>query len=410
MFGVDPQHTQNSALVFPSSSFKLAWNFHAGDHIWSHTSRRSVWSSSGVAAEIDGTMRFFIGSYTNNVFCLEAETGKELWRFPSGGPVNAAPVFFRAGDKAFVIAVSSDRIIYCLDARTGEKVWSYEVYPWKFTVFEAVSTSPIVIVSGNTRQLIVSLWYADRKPLKNIQKGEVIALNAVDGTVSWRKTVSDSYIFSPAFAEIDGSRYLYISSSDGVMYCLAFLDGTQIWKFSSSVPLSSSPLITKTKARDVVIAGTPFGILYCLDAKNGKKVWEYKAGMNIVNTGCVCPIDGRNVLFVPSFDRFLHCIDVNTGTMLWRFETKKYIASSPIGIKIGDVFAVIVASLDNNLYCLDARSGKVLWQFSLGKRLWAFETRAETLWPSPIALSLSNKTPFLIVPWYDGSIYAFTVS
>jgi hypothetical protein len=55
---------------------------------------------------------------------------------------------------------------------------------------------------------------------------------------------------------------------------------------------------------------------------------------------------------------------------------------------------------------VDLRTGGLLWKNSLGERIWKFETRGETMWPSPIVAG-NGDAPLLIVPWYDGMIYAF---
>ncbi|MFH1655870.1 MAG: PQQ-binding-like beta-propeller repeat protein [Candidatus Omnitrophota bacterium] len=407
VFGANPQHTNYSEVNFNSDKLKSYWEFNVSKHIWEYSKRRSVWSISAVEAKIDGNPFIFIGSYINNLYCLDARNGKEVWRFTTGGPINSAPVFCWVGEKPLVVAASADRIVYCLDARTGRKLWSNEVYPWTFTVFEAITTSPIVVDFDKAKRIILGIWYADRRPFKNIQKGELLCLDALTGKVIWRKVVSESSLSSPAFIEIKGQPYVYIGSSDGNLYCISAIDGRFIWKFSLAMPISSSPLIAQVEGKDVVIVGGSLGLVYCIDAQDGTVIWKYRTGLAISSSGAVCKIDGKALLFLPSYDRFLYCIDLSNGERLWRYATKKYISSSPIVVKIEDRLSVIFVSLDNRIYALEAKTGKLFWSYALGKRLWLYETRAETLWPSPIVVS-STDTPLLVVPWYDGKIYAFT--
>lgn len=406
VFGMNPQHTNYSEVAFKSNYLRLAWEFELNGHIWEHNSRRSVWSSSAVGAKVGDDFFIFVGSYTNNLFCINVKDGKEAWRYTTGGVINSAPVFCRVKGKPVVIVASCDRVIYCLDAKTGDKLWSYEVYPWTFTVFEAVTSSPVVVEVNGSQNVILCIWYSDRSPFKNIQKGEALCLDVLTGKENWRKVIADTQLSSPAFLNMGGKPFIYFSSSGGSLYCISVLDGSVVWRFNAAMPIKSSALITKIKDRDVVIIGGAFGVVFCIDAKEGSLIWKYKTGMDVASSGAVCKIEGRDLLFVPSYDRYLYCLDLSNGGCIWRYEAKKYISSSPLIVNMARKPAVIFASLDNQIYALEAMTGNLLWNYKLGKRLWAYETRGETLWPSPIAISFDGAS-FLILPWYDGKIYAF---
>ena len=62
----------------------------------------------------------FVGSTVNDsVAAYDTESGDELWRFYTDGPVRFAPV----ADNGRVYAVSDDGYLYCLDAAAGTLVW-----------------------------------------------------------------------------------------------------------------------------------------------------------------------------------------------------------------------------------------------------------------------------------------------
>lgn len=406
MFGRDPQHT-NATVVECASLPTLVWTFRASGRLWRYQRRMSVWSSSPVAARLGDRMRIFVGSYDHNLYCLEAETGRERWRFTTGGAINAAPAVYWAQGKPYVVAASTDRLIYGLEAETGRPIWSYQVYPWTFTVFDAIAASPLVLDDNGQPQIVVAVWYSDRKPLRNIQQGEVLCLEGLTGTPVWRKAISSSALSSPAYAVIHGVPSLFVAGADGNLSCLDPVDGQIRWVFSSAIPITSSPLVTQVGERPVVIVGTQFGLLLGLDAERGGELWKYKTGMQISSTGAVTTLAGTPVLFVPSYDRFLYSIDLTNGTLRWRFETKQHIASSPVVVRVEDRACLLVTSMDNHVYLVDAETGQQRWSHRLGKRPWFYEARGETLWPSPIAIA-HGHTPLLIVPWYDGVVYAFS--
>ncbi len=85
--------------------------------------------------------RLFVGSSSNDsITAIDFDTGAELWRFFTGGPVRFAPVAWRGN----VYAGSDDGYLYCLDAESGTLRWK----------FKAVPSSRKVI--GNDR--LISLW------------------------------------------------------------------------------------------------------------------------------------------------------------------------------------------------------------------------------------------------------------
>ena len=61
----------------------------------------------------------------DNVTAYETETGKEVWRFYSDGPVRFAP----AGYNRKIYFGSDDGWLYCLDSNTGRCLWKFFVGP-----------------------------------------------------------------------------------------------------------------------------------------------------------------------------------------------------------------------------------------------------------------------------------------
>lgn len=83
---------------------------------WIYTTGNGVDSSPAVA---DG--RVYVGSYDDNVYCLNATTGAKLWNYTTGNKVFSTPAV--ADGRVYV--GSDDYNIYCLNATTGALMWSY---------------------------------------------------------------------------------------------------------------------------------------------------------------------------------------------------------------------------------------------------------------------------------------------
>jgi len=67
-----------------------------------------------VVTTVEGRWMVITGAYDNNLYGLDAKTGKELWRFTAGGPLGAAPTFAMVGDRPTVFIAGSDRTLYAI--------------------------------------------------------------------------------------------------------------------------------------------------------------------------------------------------------------------------------------------------------------------------------------------------------
>ncbi|HUE72917.1 MAG TPA: PQQ-binding-like beta-propeller repeat protein [Pirellulaceae bacterium] len=74
---------------------------------------------------IVGNRVYFGSSVDHQVRCVDAATGKTMWRFFTGGPVRLAPTV----DRGRVYFGSDDGCVYCLDAASGNEVWQQRVGP-----------------------------------------------------------------------------------------------------------------------------------------------------------------------------------------------------------------------------------------------------------------------------------------
>ncbi|MEW6354746.1 MAG: PQQ-binding-like beta-propeller repeat protein [Planctomycetota bacterium] len=68
---------------------------------------------------------YFGSSADDTLRALNAETGDLLWRFTTDGPIRFAPMI--AGGRAY--AASDDGHLYCLDAKTGKALWKKRLAP-----------------------------------------------------------------------------------------------------------------------------------------------------------------------------------------------------------------------------------------------------------------------------------------
>ena len=66
-----------------------------------------------------GDKVYFGSSANDKIYCIDANTGEELWSYFTGGPVRLAPTVV----DGLLYAGSDDGVAYCLNADSGELEW-----------------------------------------------------------------------------------------------------------------------------------------------------------------------------------------------------------------------------------------------------------------------------------------------
>lgn len=407
-FHHDNQRTGLTDANFPSPALRPLWTFSLGEHTWRYEKGMSVWSASPVVGRIDeDTVAVIIGAYDHNVYALDAANGELLWRFTTGGALNAAPAFARVMGRPVVFIGCSDRSFYAIDAIKGRKLWSYETLPWTYTVGPARPSSPLVAEVAGKQVVYVAFSNTDHKPGRTVQRGELFALDAATGQLRWRHFLTTNPISAPALVQFQDSQVLLLGSCDGNIYAVDAESGKDIWSFVTGHRVMASPAISEIDGRPVVLCGNFFGMMYCLDARTGAIVWRHKVGHMINATAAVAEVHRTPMVLAAGYDRCLHAINARTGKTMWRFPTQKYIAASPAVALIGGAPTVFFNSLDNLLFAVDIATGQKLWESETGAMLWPYETRGECVWSSPAVTSLNGQAVLLFAA-YDGRLYAFS--
>jgi len=407
-FQHDVQHSGDAMVVFPNKEIKPLWTFAPTQKVWNYKKGSNVWSSSACIADVNGRAMVFAGLYNNNLYAIDAVSGNIAWRFIAGNSINSAPFFSVVNSRPTVYFASGDRAIYALDASTGEKIWSYETLEWNYAVSEAIVSSPVVISVDGRPALACGVWNNSQEPQNSFQRGEFFVLDAAGGHKIYSKVLSSTPLNSPAFAYINNKPVVFMSSRDGNVFAIDASKGETIWKITSCGELYSSPsvYVNGDKGISRLFIGSRFGNLYCLDAQTGKIVWTAKVGHAIDSTPAITTINDRVIIYAGSYDRNIYAFDADTGKEVWRFRTEDYISSSCAIARMGNETIVFVHSLDNKLYCLNGENGSLIWKVVLGKLIWGYNTRGDTIWSSPAVGTAGDKS-ILIFPCYDSKLYAF---
>jgi outer membrane protein assembly factor BamB len=217
----------------------------------------------------------YVGSLDGNVYAVNAETGKERWRFTatgSGTEIRSPPAV--ADGTVYVTAAGGN--VYALDAETGKQEWDS---PNDVQARESpTATRDTVYVSS--------------------ERGSYYALDASDGSVKWS--------FPAGTPTFDGTIYnetLYADSGLN-LYALDTETGEREWLFARTEWEAVSA--TLSGGTVYVGGGSP---LYALRASDGSKKWKLDLSPGDVEYSR--PTVASGAVYISSEEGNLYAIDIN---------------------------------------------------------------------------------------------------
>lgn len=273
------------------------------------------------------------------VLCLDAATGKEVWKAKyAADQVTGAAAGFKGSEKytgprstpavgsGKVCTLSVDGRVFCFDAGSGKEVWKKETKakPKFFT-----SSSPVAVDGAFVLQVGPE------------GRGQVVAYDAATGDERWKCPTDGPGYGSPVAATIGGTKQVVVLTNASLIG-VGLADGKELWKvglsvgrYSTGTPvidgdvvICSGSAFTIEKAGDgfkvnprwkgqapatyntpVLKDGALYGLmsgggkggatrLYCQDAKTGKTLWEDAASRG----ECGAVLDAGPVLLALSSD------------------------------------------------------------------------------------------------------------
>lgn len=242
-------------------------NTRTGEKLWEAPTGSQTESSPCVA-----NGKVFCGAGNDGVLALDAKTGKRLWQFPPQPGTGkllrfGAPVVVQGNRLYIGTGVDRNRpedpgetALFCLDADSGQQLWKVpvELPCWAGAV---VNGGQVFFALGNG-----DIFTDAAKPA-----GAVICLDAQSGKQLWRHDAPGSILNQCAVA--DGQ--VYFGCRDGHAYCLNRSDGKMLWKKEMGSPVVAAPALAGDgRAAGVFVIATA-GRISCLDPQTGQSHWIY---------------------------------------------------------------------------------------------------------------------------------------
>ena len=196
--------------------------------------------------------------------------------------------------------------------------------------------------------------------------GEVVALNANDGSPAWRANLGSEVLSVPSAD--DG--LVFAQTIDGRLVALDDASGEVRWTYDNQVPIltlrgTSSPVV----ADDIVYAGFANGKVIALRAENGEPIWEHRVMLpegrseldRMVDVDARALVSGP-VVFAGAFQGRVKAISRRDGRPLWEQDISTF---NDLAEGYGQVYVV---DDEDVISAIDKQTGEVAWQQASFKR------------------------------------------
>jgi outer membrane protein assembly factor BamB len=228
----------------------------------------------------------YFGLASGAVYAVDAETGKDLWRFKAGRDVWAAPL---AAENMIYIA-ALDHHVYAVDRATGSLRWQKDMGA-------AVAGEP-TLDSGT---LYVGIF-----------SNQLVALDAATGDQRWSFTAENWVWNGPAV----GQGVLYLTDVSGNVFAIDATSGQKIWAVKPGGQMRARPVLSGNN----LYVGDRSGNIFALDPANGSTRWTHLLkgqllvpAIVVSDTVLVAPYTGDNLLSAYS----------PTGDLKWAYNPSK---------------------------------------------------------------------------------------
>ena len=172
-----------------------------------------------------GNKVYFATSSDNKIYCLDSQTGLEIWSYYTEAPNRVAPIVYNGN----VYVGSDDGFLYCLNATTGSLVWKYSPVEEHRRIpgnGRIISVYPIrtgVLIEDDVLYLVAGLF-----PKEGVY---ISAISPSNGNEIWITREKD---VSPQGYPVIANKKLYVPNSRSQPLVFDLRNGTLLQKFDGA--------------------------------------------------------------------------------------------------------------------------------------------------------------------------------
>jgi WD40 repeat protein len=288
----------------------------SGEKIWRFTTGNGVYTAPLIWNDGD-TPWLFVASSDRLLYGLDADLGSRRWSHaiakyestiggcrlssPCLGTVKGEPALFVGHwvwDKSLAHNQQAGGLT-AVAARTGKRLW-------QTGFLDNRVSAPLFARAGDRAYVFVAS-----------EDGNLRALDADSGRVLWHHRETEAIMASPLFQDVPDGPRVIIGSHFGKLRSLDAATGREIWSFKTGNWITGTAALVRQGQRDLVVFGSYDQKLYALDALSGERVWSHNAAGPIYSSPAVVPGDPDPVVVYTAWDHQMYGLSARDGTQLW---------------------------------------------------------------------------------------------
>ena len=279
----------------------------------------TVGTGDATPALVDDRLYVFARQGDDEVtLCLNAADNKELWRNKYAAQAVTGAAGRHPGPRSSptvaegkVVTLGVGGVLSCLNAATGKELWRKDEFPKVVPQF-FTAMSPIV---------------ADGMCIAHLggkEKAAVIAFDLATGSPKWKWAGDGPAYGSPVLMTVEGTKQIVLQAEKSIV-SLALEDGKLLWQ----VPTEHQPRVWNAATpivdgQIVIYTGQGRGTRAVKIEKQGdgfaaKEVWTNEK----LGSGYNTPVLKDGLLFGLSNQGNFYCINAKTGETAWTDPTKR---------------------------------------------------------------------------------------
>ena len=320
------------------------------------------------------------------------KTLKEEWRV-TVGVGHSSPLL--ANGKIYLhTRQGEEEVVLCLDAQTGKQLWKssyrapYEMHPAARDHGKGPKSTPVV---SNGKVFTLGIG------------GVLSCFDARSGKLLWRREFSGQYpntspLYGTAMSPVvDGGLCIaHVGGHDkGALTAFDVGTGAVKWTYDGDGPAYSSPIVVTLAGERQVVTFTQKDFVG-IAAATGKLLWKVPAKTSY-DTNSVTAIAYKDMLIFSREDQGVTAIRVvreGAGMVareVWRNSENELYMNSPV--LQGNLLFGLSVRKKGQFFCIDADTGKTLWQ-SPGR----MGENAAILNAGKVLLLLTNDANLIVLP------------
>lgn len=237
-----PAYADGIVYIGADDGRLYALNANTGKDVWRFDTRSTI----SVSPTVDEGVVYF-GSGDGRIWALDAKTGNPLSAWKNGFKVLDDISGAAAVANGMVYAVSLDQVLHAIGAVTARERWSYRLQGSVLHMAPIVSGDFLFIANGSN----------------------VTSLYARNGLMRWQRNLGTDVSCNPA---VDDDS-LYVADIDNNVRALDLRFGRDKWKTPAKLPFDI--VAPPSVAGNVVFVATTLGGVYALDKNTGAVKWSY---------------------------------------------------------------------------------------------------------------------------------------